>query len=616
MTQSRSTALVKVEGVVKTFGQGAQEVDALRGVSFELGTGQLIGLLGNNGAGKTTLMRIIAGLVDPTEGEVWLSGLSLSQNRRLLQRDIGLCSAEDRAFYPRLSGRENLRFFGKLYGLEKERLEEGIEHYASLLKLDRILSRPFQTYSSGQRQRLNLVRGMLHEPTILLLDEATRSVDAATVDLVKKVLLEYAHEKNRLVLYAGHEFQGLEEQCDAIVVLDEGQVVLAGRGSDVLRQFVSPAWQLRFRSSAGRDQALERWPELLSGEQPIEALWPIDADHVSIPLTEIERDTNGDLLGLERRERLSVREFLVHLSKENRSVTQHAASIVLGCGASETAKGHKPQPTSTSLLAAVFAIVRRDRLIFLSFRFRLALQTGTLLVWAALFYFLSGFIENSSELNAKHFPQGYLTFALFGFIALQIGNLCLTQIGSALRDEQLQGTVEPLIATGRPPILLVSCSLIWPLCIALFNGVVILFGGVFLGAELDHVQWPGVILACALMSLALAGWGILSAAFTIAFKRGDPVSATLGILTLLLSGAYFPVEVLPLWLARIAQLVPLNHGLQAARAATDGKGLMSAEFLEPVGALTLLTLFILPVGIAAFAYGLRYARKAGGLCHS
>jgi ABC-type multidrug transport system ATPase subunit len=178
-------------------------------------------------------MRIIAGLIEPTSGEIRLGGACVSRRTSVVQRRIGLCSADERSFYPRLSALENLRLFGQLHGLERRVVLDRIARYSEVFGMESYLHRPFQTCSSGQRQRINLVRGMLHEPDVLMLDEAARSADPATVELLKVLVREYV-EEGRLLLYTSHEFEGIESLCDHIVVLDHGSVVLSGPREIVL----------------------------------------------------------------------------------------------------------------------------------------------------------------------------------------------------------------------------------------------------------------------------------------------------------------------------------------------------------------------------------------------
>ncbi|HKC25600.1 MAG TPA: ABC transporter ATP-binding protein, partial [Thermoanaerobaculia bacterium] len=220
--------------VSKRFRSGPQHVDALVDLSIELDGGQVVGLLGENGAGKTTLLRIAAGLVDADGGEVRVFSRELSAHRREIQRRIGWASSDERSFYPRLSARENLRLFAALHGLDRRASAARIDELAGVLGLHAILEKPFQACSSGQRQGLSIVRALLHEPDLLLLDEPARSLDAATRAALASLLRAYAAGGERLVLVAGHEFEGLTGLLDHTLVLRAGRVV-SGAGERATR---------------------------------------------------------------------------------------------------------------------------------------------------------------------------------------------------------------------------------------------------------------------------------------------------------------------------------------------------------------------------------------------
>ena len=167
-----------LERVGKRFASGSTAVEAVADVSLTRAGGEVVLLLGQNGAGKSTLLRMIAGLIEPSRGEIRIGGRVQRGRSGALLCDIGWCSSDERSFYPRLSGRENLRLFAALHGLDRGTADARIDVMS--FGLARVLERPFQTCSTGERQKLNLLRALLHEPRLLLLDEPARSLDAAT----------------------------------------------------------------------------------------------------------------------------------------------------------------------------------------------------------------------------------------------------------------------------------------------------------------------------------------------------------------------------------------------------------------------------------------------------
>ena len=155
-------------------------VRALHEVSFAASSGEVVGLLGPNGAGKSTLIRILAQLVKPTSGEVVIEGIDLRRNPLEARARVGYVAGDERSFFWRLSGLENLRFFAALYGLDRAEAERGIGRYLDLFGLSAVARQRFSSYSSGTRRLFTIIRGLIHEPDIVLMDEPTNSLDPLT----------------------------------------------------------------------------------------------------------------------------------------------------------------------------------------------------------------------------------------------------------------------------------------------------------------------------------------------------------------------------------------------------------------------------------------------------
>jgi ABC-type multidrug transport system ATPase subunit len=197
-------------------------VHALHDVSFEVAPGQVVGLVGPNGAGKSTLIRLCAGLLTPSSGRVLLDGGDPLERPEVRHRSLGLVLADDRALYWRLSGRDNLRFFGVMSGLSwgeaRERADELLEQF-DLARHDR---RVFG-YSSGMRVKLSLARAMMHRPRTLILDEPSRSLDPmAGDDLVDR--LRALADGGVAVLLSSHRLDEVEAVCDRVEVILRGRI--------------------------------------------------------------------------------------------------------------------------------------------------------------------------------------------------------------------------------------------------------------------------------------------------------------------------------------------------------------------------------------------------------
>ena len=204
----------------------AATVPALRGISLRIKPGEAVALLGTNGAGKTTLLRILATLLLPTRGKLRMAGIDPVSDPAAVRSTLGYHAGSDLGFYPRLTGRENLRFFGRLNHLPDSRLQIRIAEAAEQFGLTDALDRQVRTLSSGTIQRLSLLRALLHEPRILLLDEPTRSLDAlAAADFRHFIKSEVLRRRGTTLLFASHTLSEIELLADRVVLLDKGLLV-------------------------------------------------------------------------------------------------------------------------------------------------------------------------------------------------------------------------------------------------------------------------------------------------------------------------------------------------------------------------------------------------------
>lgn len=201
-------------------------VVALAGMSFEVRPGEALALLGANGAGKSTLLRILATLLLPTEGRAQIVGHDAVLDPRAVRRQLGYHAGSDLGFYSRLTGRENLRFFGRLNHLSKAGVAERIAHLAEEFHLGEALDRQVRTLSSGTVQRLSLARALLHQPRVLLLDEPTRSLDAiAAFEFRRFLKSEVLRRGDTSLLFASHTLPEVELLADRIAVIDAGRLL-------------------------------------------------------------------------------------------------------------------------------------------------------------------------------------------------------------------------------------------------------------------------------------------------------------------------------------------------------------------------------------------------------
>ncbi|MBL4902011.1 MAG: ABC transporter ATP-binding protein [Desulfocapsa sp.] len=207
---------------------------ALDHVSLTVQKGEIMGLLGENGAGKTTLIKILATLVTPDTGHGTLAGLSLHTQSSEIRSKIGLVNTNDRTFYWRLTGRENLDFFATLYNLHGSAKHERIQQVLQLVDMEEKANFRVMAYSAGQQQRLSIARAMLSDPDVLLLDEATSSLDPIAsrklLDFTRKTL---AQKKHKTIVWCTHNLHEALDICDRVAILHRGQILHTGNLQDI-----------------------------------------------------------------------------------------------------------------------------------------------------------------------------------------------------------------------------------------------------------------------------------------------------------------------------------------------------------------------------------------------
>src|SRR5256714_12795062 len=203
------------------------EVEAVRGVTFQVGQGELFGLLGPNGAGKTTTIKMLITLLLPTSGEARVLGHDVVDEARELRKRIGYVFGGDRGRYERLSAYDNLRYFAELYGVSGHRQRERIDEVLELVGLRGREKERVEGYSRGMRQRLHIARGILHDPEVVFLDEPTIGVDPVGARELRAMIAGLV-EAGKTVLLTTHYMFEADSLCDPIAVIAKGQIVGEG----------------------------------------------------------------------------------------------------------------------------------------------------------------------------------------------------------------------------------------------------------------------------------------------------------------------------------------------------------------------------------------------------
>ncbi|MBI3733703.1 MAG: ABC transporter ATP-binding protein [Chloroflexi bacterium] len=246
---------IQAEQLGKTFKGDGKEVVAVRDISLGVRSGELFGLFGHNGAGKSTLVRMLSTLVRPSSGRARVGGWDLARDEQRVRASIGLVASDERSFYGRLSAFDNLRFYAALQNVPRRLVRARAEYTLDLFSLSDLGGRAVQTFSTGQRQRLNMARALLHDPPILFLDEPTKSMDVQTADFVKALVKnELVRRQGKTVVFISHELYEMEDYCDRMAVVRRGELRALGSPAELMRQLpVEPVYQIELE---GRIEAV------------------------------------------------------------------------------------------------------------------------------------------------------------------------------------------------------------------------------------------------------------------------------------------------------------------------------------------------------------------------
>ncbi len=226
--ETETSLALECRGLRKRFG----ELEAVRGVSFEIAEGETYGLLGPNGAGKTTTISIVCGLLEADAGEVVVAGRRLTTHSVGAKAVIGYVPQE-LAIYPDLSARENLRFFARLYGLSSKQANARVDQVLAVVGLADRAREPTKNFSGGMQRRLNIGIGLLHRPRLLVLDEPTVGVDPQSRNAILESVEQLAGE-GMAVLYTTHYMEEAERLCDRVGIIDLGELKAEGTRAELV----------------------------------------------------------------------------------------------------------------------------------------------------------------------------------------------------------------------------------------------------------------------------------------------------------------------------------------------------------------------------------------------
>ncbi len=585
----------------------APPLPAVQEVSLRVPEGEIFGLLGPNGAGKTTLIKMLTTLIEPTSGTARLAGAPLERSREVRAR-VGLVTANERSFYWRLSGLQNLEFFAALQGAPaRARCEALLEQVG----LGRAAGQRVGEYSTGMRKRLAIARALLHEPPLLFFDEPTAGLDPQATLELHRLILDMA-ARGKTVLLCTHVLAEAEKLCHRVGILHRGRLRAAGTVAELRREI---PWEPRFHIQVkGLPAAARRTLEARLGPLRPAADAPPGTDftlhrEAALPFA-LEHIPAQSLRAL-----IPARPSLDEIF--TRLVQQHPPQAAQPAGAPSPCAPHPAlrvapvaaQPRRRMLLA----FLRRDWQIERSYRLAFVLQLARMAFNVAVFYFLGRVVNSIDIASLRAYGGDYFAFVLVGLAMGDYFGLALTEFSQRIRQEQTLGTLEAVLTAPVRLETVVFGSVLWGYLLTTLRLLLYLAAGAALGRlHLRQANLPAALTALALSVAVYSSLGVLAASFVMVFKRGDPVTWLFQAVSNMLGGMYYPVEVLPPLLQGMAAFLPVTYSLRAMRLALL-EGASWTALRGDIGMLALFASLLLPFSLAVFRWAVRRARRDGTL---
>ncbi len=228
--------MIEVSHIGKSYPDGVSSVFwALRDVSFSIDRGEVVGLVGANGAGKTSLLRILSTVLRPTTGDAWVGGCHVVDDSQAVRRQIGFVSANT-AVYDRMTGAEYVRFFGRFYDIPADELEDRIEELFVRFRMLNLRDQLCGRMSTGMKQKVSIARALIHNPDVLIFDEATLGLDIMAARSVMEMVLAL-REESKCIVFSTHIMSELERLCDRLVVLHRGRMIAEGTAQELITEY-------------------------------------------------------------------------------------------------------------------------------------------------------------------------------------------------------------------------------------------------------------------------------------------------------------------------------------------------------------------------------------------
>ena len=612
-------------------------------VNLRIKKGELFGLVGPNGAGKTTLVKLLSTLIIPTYGTICVNGYDIKHEIEI-KKSIGLSTSDERSFYWRLTGRQNLQFFSSLYNLPKRLAIERIESTLEQVELTKMADKRFHSYSTGMRQRLAIARAMLTKPKIIFLDEPSKGLDPHAAENLHNLIKTYLIGTLGITVFlTSHHLKEVEDICDRIAVMNNGRIQACGtmvelrkllgptehyhleaKGIDAiaLKSFLDLKDDLMYTASENGSVIVD-FKESMQNDlltKVIKMIVDSGGRITSVSCDPISLSTIFNHITSQKEQELSVKSIEADYLPSSNTSEPHAidscASFAKASAHQNASNLHKIQNWLISKARILLALTKRDMLSETSYRFSFFMQIVEIFLTVAALYFLSTMF--GQEMVKKHLMQyggDYFSFSLIGVAFYSYFNIGFSSFAAKLQQAQSTGTLEAMLSTPADLSTIVLGSSIWQFIMTSIRVIVFLICGAFMfPSELKSGSFSLSVLLILLAMVSASSFGIISASFIIVVKRGDPISWLFKSASWILGGVVFPVTVLPFWMQKISLLLPTVHALKAIRLVLL-KGAAFNDVLPQIAALSVYCFLLLPISLSTLNYAINRSKREGTLTH-
>lgn len=224
--------MIKVNNIAKKF----KDVEAVKGISFEVNKGEIVGLLGENGAGKTTTLRMLATMLKVTSGNATINGFDLVNEPEKVRHQIGILFGGEAGLYDRLTARENIEYFGQLNNMTDENLKSRTEELLKKFEMSEYADRRVGKFSKGMKQKVAIARSIIHDPEVMLFDEPTSGLDVSAAKIVHDFISDCKNE-GKAIIFSSHTMDEVRKLCDRVIIIHKGSIVESGSFEELKQKY-------------------------------------------------------------------------------------------------------------------------------------------------------------------------------------------------------------------------------------------------------------------------------------------------------------------------------------------------------------------------------------------